>query len=148
MIYYLRRRQPHFRRTRGIASWLVLYFVSTGAILVALSGTVVIIYLANVSDLLWCGIVIIYSRALANSFFGALNARQVLRNKQGEVITFGGVSMRNNAMTTPYELRRMQVRIVQDTTIKTDSRTTLHVGDDSTDVKTTNSLSHGHDLTL
>ncbi|KAK7680357.1 hypothetical protein QCA50_016597 [Cerrena zonata] len=93
MTYYLRRRQSSIKRTQGIVSWLVLYFVSTGAVLVAIALTILISFLIAPNSMLYAGFILIYARALANALFGALNARQRLRTRQNEIVTFGGVSL-------------------------------------------------------
>ncbi|KAK7685553.1 hypothetical protein QCA50_011420 [Cerrena zonata] len=104
MAYYLYSRQSTLRKTQGILGWLMLYFVSTGGVLVAISVTMLICFLVAPNNLLWAGIIVLYARVLPNAFFGALNARQLLRNKQGEVITFGGVSIHGHTIATSIEL--------------------------------------------
>ncbi|KAK7682770.1 hypothetical protein QCA50_014153 [Cerrena zonata] len=140
MVYYLHRRQSQLKRTKGIIGWLMLYFVSTGAMLATISGTILVCFIAAPNNLAWSGMIVLYARALSNSFFGALNARQVLRNKQGETVTFGGVSIKDH--TTPsVELHKMQVRVAHDTVIKIDSDITL--GHVCSEVKSTNGLESG-----
>ncbi|KAK7682761.1 hypothetical protein QCA50_014144 [Cerrena zonata] len=107
MVYFLHRRQTRIRRTRGIISWLILYFVSTGGILVAISSASLISYLANGETFLWGGFVLLYARALAVSFYGILNARQQLRTKRGEIVTFGGISIQRETLPTSVELHKI-----------------------------------------
>ncbi|KAK7680360.1 hypothetical protein QCA50_016600 [Cerrena zonata] len=93
MIYYLYRRHSSLKTMQGIVNWLILYFVNTGVVLVALSVTTLIFYLKAPGDMVYAGLILIYARFLANALFGSLNARQHLRTKRHELVTFGGVSM-------------------------------------------------------
>ncbi|KAK7682751.1 hypothetical protein QCA50_014134 [Cerrena zonata] len=127
MVYLLRRKQSQCIRTRGILGWLVLYFVSTGAALVALAGSVLICFLVSPSTLLWAGMTTLYVRSVSNCFFGALNARQLLRSKQGQVITFGGGFVQDSTTPASVELGQV-VRVQVDNNMRsiTGSNTTLN----------------------
>ncbi|KAK7683647.1 hypothetical protein QCA50_013023 [Cerrena zonata] len=140
MVYYLYHtgRKSQFKRTQGILGWLILYFVSSGVMLVAFSGSVLICFTTNGNNLVWGGITILYARALSNSFFGALNIRKLLRSKQGQMITFNGVSLPQSTVPTSLELHQVQVQVSRDTMINTDSNPTL--GNESSDNKCTNVL--------
>ncbi|KAK7683651.1 hypothetical protein QCA50_013027 [Cerrena zonata] len=128
MVYYLHRRHSQFTRTQGVIGWLMLYFVSTSVVLVALVGTVLICFLVAPDNMLWAGVIALYARSVSNCFFGALNARQVLRGKKGQTVTFGGVSIQNSHSPTSVELHQVQVRVGNDTTITMGSNTTLENG--------------------
>ncbi|KAK7677708.1 hypothetical protein QCA50_019260 [Cerrena zonata] len=81
MVYYLNRGRSAMRRTRGVVTWLVMYYVNTGVIMAALAVAILIAYLAVPGSLLYAGFINIYAKVMANSIFGALNSRQVLRAK-------------------------------------------------------------------
>ncbi|KAK7689041.1 hypothetical protein QCA50_007732 [Cerrena zonata] len=81
MAYYLYRNQSQLKRTRGVVGWLIIYFVNTGALLVGFSACTIISYLAAPDSLLFGAFIMFYARAVANSLFGALNARHLLRAK-------------------------------------------------------------------
>ncbi|KAK7682766.1 hypothetical protein QCA50_014149 [Cerrena zonata] len=121
MVYHLHRKHSQFKRTQTIISRLVLYFVGSGALLVAASAAMLICSLVAPNNLLWGGFVVLYARVLSNSFFGALNARQLLRNKGGETITFGTVSFHDESVVASVELHKMQVQVDKDTFVATDS---------------------------
>ncbi|KAK7682731.1 hypothetical protein QCA50_014114 [Cerrena zonata] len=127
MVYYLHHasRKSQVKRTQGVLDWLILYFVSSGVILVAFSGSLLICFVVNGSNLVWAGIMVLYARCLSNSFFGALNVRKLIRSKQGQVVTFGGISLPESTIPTSLELHQVQVQVSRDTTIKTDSNPTL-----------------------
>ncbi|KAK7683742.1 hypothetical protein QCA50_013118 [Cerrena zonata] len=96
MIYYLRRCRAPNQRTRGVITWLLMYYVNTGAILASLSIAVLIsVKVSGKEDQLsWLepvhlGILNIFAKVMANSFFGVLNSRQLLRTKMAKHIVLG-----------------------------------------------------------
>ncbi|KAK7682720.1 hypothetical protein QCA50_014103 [Cerrena zonata] len=117
MAFYLYRKKSSIRKTRGIMTWLMVYFVNTGAILVALSTTSLITFLVTPNSLLFGATILLYARALANALFGALNARLLLRTKRNETVTFGGTSISGNIGSYPHELQKVQVRVEHDTMV-------------------------------
>ncbi|KAK7682724.1 hypothetical protein QCA50_014107 [Cerrena zonata] len=114
MAFYLHRKQGQIRKTRGIITWLILYFVNTGAILVALSLTSLITFFAAPNSLLFCATILLYNRALANALFGALNARLLLRTKQNDIVTFGGTSVSGNTTFPSHHVQKVQVHVERD----------------------------------
>ncbi|KAK7682718.1 hypothetical protein QCA50_014101 [Cerrena zonata] len=116
IVYSLRRERSSFRRTQGIVNWLVLYFVNTGAILVALGIVALISVVSDPLNLLFVGLYVVYAKALANAVFGALNARQYLRPKSAEVITFGdpATSRANTGIEACTKHHQMHVRVDRD----------------------------------
>ncbi|KAK7682752.1 hypothetical protein QCA50_014135 [Cerrena zonata] len=139
MVYYLYRRQSQLTRAQGILGWLMLYFVSTGVVLAALAGNVLICFFASPNTLLWAGMITLYARSVSNCFFGALNARQVLRSKQGQIVTFGGGFVQNSNNPASVELRQVaHVQVSNNMMLSTGSNTTLDNG--SPDIKPMDTL--------
>ncbi|KAK7683659.1 hypothetical protein QCA50_013035 [Cerrena zonata] len=142
MAFYLYRKKSQIRKTRGIMTWLILYFVNTGAILAALSLTSLVTFFAAPNSLLFCATILLYDRALANALFGALNARLLLRTKRNETVTFGGTSLSGNVGIHSHELHKVQVHVEHDTLVINDQSASLTSSD--TVLKSTQSLNSNH----
>ncbi|KAK7677706.1 hypothetical protein QCA50_007059 [Cerrena zonata] len=101
MVYHLYRDRTRFRSTRGVISWMMTYYVNTGVVLAALTLAILVAYLAAPKSLLYAGFIDIYGKAMANSLFGALNSRQVIRNKISPVtiISTNAYAESNNGST-------------------------------------------------
>ncbi|KAK7690360.1 hypothetical protein QCA50_007017 [Cerrena zonata] len=81
MLCYLYRDRAALPRTNGVMTWLMIYYVNTGVVLASLSIAILITYLAIPDSLLYVGLTDIFAKVIANSFFGALNSRQLLRTR-------------------------------------------------------------------
>ncbi|CAL1704879.1 unnamed protein product [Somion occarium] len=75
MVFYLYRRRTSHPGTRGIITWLITYYVNTGAILTTLSIFNLVIHLVSPTSLLYVGLFNVLAKLTANVFFGAINAR-------------------------------------------------------------------------
>ncbi|OBZ66008.1 hypothetical protein A0H81_14028 [Grifola frondosa] len=87
LIYYLRRgRQGDWKSSDGVASFLTMYIVNTGALTSIFSLTIAITY--GVEDnLLFMALTEMQYKLYANAFLGSLNARQHIRAKYNETRT-------------------------------------------------------------
>ncbi|KAK7683775.1 hypothetical protein QCA50_013151 [Cerrena zonata] len=89
MVYYLRRNRSMVQRTRGVLSWLILYYVNSGVILATIAIVILITYLVAPNSLLYGGFIQAFGKLVANSFFGLLNSRQILRDKMAKPVVIG-----------------------------------------------------------
>ncbi|KAK7683769.1 hypothetical protein QCA50_013145 [Cerrena zonata] len=91
MVYYLQQNKPEIQRSRGMINWLVIYYVNTGAILASLSIATLVVahYPVTFPSNLFMGLQNIFAKVMANSFFGVLNSRQLLRAKMETPVVVG-----------------------------------------------------------
>ncbi|KAK7683770.1 hypothetical protein QCA50_013146 [Cerrena zonata] len=94
IVYHLYKTKPTIQRTRGIVSWLIVYYVNTGVILVSLSVSVLIAFTLSPHLEVWVSLINVFAKVLACSFFGVLNSRELLRTKMGSLLIID---------TKPYE---------------------------------------------
>ncbi|GBE84590.1 hypothetical protein SCP_0605690 [Sparassis crispa] len=76
-IYYLWHSRTGFERTDHIIRSLITYLVSTGALTVAVSFSIVLTFVFLKNSLLFAGLVEVQSKLYANSFMATLNARKL-----------------------------------------------------------------------
>ncbi|KAK7683751.1 hypothetical protein QCA50_013127 [Cerrena zonata] len=99
MVFYLSRSNPGLRRSQEIITWLLVYYVNTGAILASLSIAILVTgyttykledssygFLTIAMPYLYAGIWNIFVKVLANSFFAVLNSRHILRAKMNKPV--------------------------------------------------------------
>ncbi|CAL1712695.1 unnamed protein product [Somion occarium] len=113
MVFYLNRSKGGLQRTRSIVDWLVMYYVNTGAALTLLAVCILIIHLALPNSLLYVGFIHIFAKFAANTLFGALNSRHMLRARMGGPIIIGTSLFTTDAPA--YAMQEVQVNITQET---------------------------------
>lgn len=123
MVYYLRREKSTYTGAKGIITWMMMYAVHSGLILMAVSLAVVITFVCLKHSLLFTGFIAIVGKLYANSLLGTLNARQVFRSKNSDpIVKFSSnaiqlSSMHQRSMPSRPELR---VEISQETSMMSD----------------------------
>ncbi|KAK7683747.1 hypothetical protein QCA50_013123 [Cerrena zonata] len=104
MVLYLRQSNAKLRRSQEVITWLLVYYVNTGAILASLStailvtGCITLFKFVNFDSqledayesvgeaFLYAGLWNIFAKVLANSFFAVLNSRHMLRVKMNKPV--------------------------------------------------------------
>ncbi|KAJ3487582.1 hypothetical protein NLI96_g3425 [Meripilus lineatus] len=85
LIYFLSRQRSGFKHTDHIVQRLMAYSVNTGAITMICQILVIVVFVAEMNSLSFAGLYLMASKLYANSLLGALNARHILQDKQGEL---------------------------------------------------------------
>ncbi|KAK7681822.1 hypothetical protein QCA50_015169 [Cerrena zonata] len=86
MVFYLRREKGTFTGTTSVITWMMMYAVHSGLLLMIVSAAVLISFMCMKNSLLFTGFITIIGKLYANSLLGTLNARQVFRSKHSDAI--------------------------------------------------------------
>ncbi|KAI0077144.1 hypothetical protein K474DRAFT_1707581 [Panus rudis PR-1116 ss-1] len=86
ILYFLRKNRARFQRTEGILRWLMIYTVNTGLLSAIISTCVLVSFAKLQQSLLFVGFLLLEGRLSANSIFGILNARLILRKRANNVL--------------------------------------------------------------
>ncbi|KAK7683752.1 hypothetical protein QCA50_013128 [Cerrena zonata] len=104
MAFYLRQSNAKRPRPHSVVTWLLAYYVNTGAILASLSIAILVtgcitFYVYNfdtfaiqppgptvLREFLYAGLWNLFAKVLANSFFAVLNSRLMLRAKMDQPV--------------------------------------------------------------
>ncbi|KAJ3486274.1 hypothetical protein NLI96_g4346 [Meripilus lineatus] len=114
LIFHLHSSKTGFKETDHLIQKLMSYAVNTGAITMICSIGVVFIFVFQKDSLLFAGLWLMCSKLYANSMFGTLNARQLLRKQPS---SFNASDMgRFHATTGPMR----PIEIFQESTKVTD----------------------------
>ncbi|KAI0076614.1 hypothetical protein K474DRAFT_1222836 [Panus rudis PR-1116 ss-1] len=107
-IYYLRQGAGFNPSTDGVARWILMYVVNSGAITFVAATAVMVTYSVMPESLLFSGILLIMSRFYANSFLGTLNARSMLRTRLNTTVpSFGTYKLSMISKRTTYNSARV-----------------------------------------
>ncbi|CAL1702690.1 unnamed protein product [Somion occarium] len=86
MVYFLRREKGTHTGAKGIITWMMMYAVHSGLILMAASLVVVLTFVTMSDSLTFAGFIAIIGKLYSNSLLGTLNARQVFRSKNSDPV--------------------------------------------------------------
>ncbi|KAK7689067.1 hypothetical protein QCA50_007758 [Cerrena zonata] len=101
IIYFLGRDHSQYKSTNGMLRWLMMYTVNTGALSMAASICVAITYSCLPNTLTFVGVAAMVTKLYSNSFLGALNAREIMRDKlQSHPVVFGSSGTKSQKGST------------------------------------------------
>ncbi|TCD65367.1 hypothetical protein EIP91_002765 [Steccherinum ochraceum] len=79
LTFFLYRSRTGFKRTNHVLNTLIAYVVNTGCVTVICSVLVIVVFKALPQSMFFGGLVQLASKLYANSFFGMMNMRTLLR---------------------------------------------------------------------
>ncbi|KAK7676642.1 hypothetical protein QCA50_020385 [Cerrena zonata] len=133
MVWFLRRRSDTYTGTTGIITWMMVYIVHSGLILMATSLTMVITFETMANSLTFAGFIAVIGKLYANSLLGTLNTRQIFRSKKTDIIITpeatgtelssfrrGGLQSQNGTFTSGHAPMQVRVDITRDTSSMSD----------------------------
>ncbi|KAK7681773.1 hypothetical protein QCA50_015120 [Cerrena zonata] len=116
MVYFLRREKGTITGAKGIITWMMMYAVHSGLILMAASLVVVLTFVTMKDSLTFAGFIAIIGKLYSNSLLGTLNARQVFRSKNNSEPAVKISTVGSNA----YELSGFSQRSIPPTGVRID----------------------------
>ncbi|CAL1703658.1 unnamed protein product [Somion occarium] len=117
LVFYLIRSPATFQSTRNVITWIIMFTVNTGVLLVAISLSVLITYLTKPDNLIYGALLVVGGKLYANSLLAALNGRKILSAKMAQPVimgTFDALEL-SNFSTLPPPMQQVHIDISQET---------------------------------